>query len=314
MDIVVYSGPRHSGEVAQEVLKGKFDVRIVEPSPESLLPEFEKCVAFLDASMKVPIDKEAIDKAKDLKLIVTATTGASHIDQAALQEKEIPLLTLKGQRQVLNELTPAAELSWMLLMACARKARQAFHHVEAGQWDRTSFPGIMLKGKTLGVIGIGRLGSWMARYATAFDMHVQAYDPFVENFPEGVEQVELDTLVATSDFISLHVHLSEETRGMLSAEIIQKFKKGSVFINTSRGELTDEAALIEALEKGDIAAAGVDVLANEANLQNNPLWQYARDNSNVIITPHIGGFCPDAVDRVVRFSAQRILDYFANKG
>jgi len=153
----------------------------------------------------------------------------------------------------------------------------------------------------------------MARYAHAFEMQVQAYDPHVSVFPEYVRSVDLDTLVMTSDFITLHVNLTAENRGMLTAEKIEKFKRGCFFINTSRGELTDEAALVEALKDGTITAAGVDVLNGEPEITRNPLWQYSRQNSNVIITPHIGGFCPEAVNKVVRFSCERILEYFGAK-
>ncbi len=308
MDILLYSGPPSSGEIVKEMLGAKYDVRVVEPEPEALLPIFELCSIFLDASMKVPVARESIGRAENLKLIVTATTGASHIDQNALAERGIPLLTLKGQ-PILKDLTAAAEHSWLLLMACARKLRGATYNVQEGEWRRSEFPGIMLKGKMLGIIGYGRIGSWMARYATAFGMNVQAYDPFVEKHAEGVELVEFDVLLATSDIISVHVHLSPETAGMISQEKIRMCKRGCIFINTSRGELVDEAALVEGLRQGHISAAGVDVLIGEPHPSDSLLWRYSKESPNVIITPHIGGFCPESVDKVIRYSCERILGY-----
>lgn len=313
MDIVVYSGPAASGEIVKTILDKSFQIRIVDPVPESLLPEFEKCTVFLDASMKVPITAESINKATNLKLIVAATTGANHIDERVLAMRNIPLYTLKGQKEVLRNLTPAAEHSWLLLMACVRMLRAAIHHVENRSWERTEFPGLMLKGKTIGIIGMGRIGSWMARYASAFDMNVLGYDPYVADFPSWVTPTDLDELLSISDFVTLHVNLTEDTKGMLTADKVKKLKTGCVFINTSRGELVDEYALVDGLRGGRIYAVGVDVLGGEPNIESNPLFLYAQNNSNVIITPHIGGFCPEAVDRVVEFSCKRILDYFGLK-
>ncbi len=310
MEILVYSGPLESAKIVEKALGKRFMVKVVDNTTASLLSEFEKCTVFLDASMKVPITDIVIARAKNLKLVVTATTGASHIDQEALNRRGIPLLTLKGQIAVLRDITAAAEHSWLLLLACARRLRPAIHHVEAGKWERTSFPGIMLKDKTLGIIGIGRIGTQMACYAQAFGMKLVGCDHYLSEFPVGVESVDLNKLVTASDFITLHVNFTPENKGMISESIIKKFKPGSIFINTSRGELVDEHVLVEELKSGRIAAAGIDVLTGEPDSSSNPLWQYAHSHDNVIITPHIGGFCPEAVDKVVAFSCERILAYF----
>jgi D-3-phosphoglycerate dehydrogenase len=310
MKILVYSGPRESAGIVKNILGSRFAVNAVESVPEKLLPEFERCTVFLDASMKVPITAETITRAKDLKLVVTATTGASHIDNAALDKRGVPLLTLKGRTAVLKDITAAAEHSWLLLMACARRLRPAIHNVEAGEWDRGEFPGIMLKDKTLGIIGMGRIGTWMARYARAFGMKIIGYDSLLTDLPDDVKKAGMEELVAASDFITLHVNFTPENKGMISKAVIKKFKDGCIFINTSRGELIDEAALVEGLKSGRIQAVGADVLTGEPDSRSNPLWQYARDHENVIITPHIGGFCPEAVDKVVAFSCERILEYF----
>jgi phosphoglycerate dehydrogenase-like enzyme len=313
VEIILYSGPERSAEVVREILGSRFDVRTVVPEPLPLLAAFKECSVYLDASMKVPIPADAIRSAAALRLIVTATTGANHIDADALEARKIPLLTLKGQTEILRDITPAAEHSWLLLMACARRLRGAIRHVEAGEWERTEFPGLMLKGKTLGVVGVGRLGSWMARYAQAFGMTVQGYDPHVSEFPSGVFHVGLDELLSSSDFISVHVNLTPETRMMLPAEKIREIKTGAVFINTSRGELVDEEALVEGLREGRISSVGVDVLTGEPDVRSNPLWKYAQTSDAVCITPHVGGFSPEAVDKVVAFSCRRILEFFAEK-
>jgi D-3-phosphoglycerate dehydrogenase len=313
VESIVYLGPESSGSIVKNILGAHYRVVLCQPVPEQFWPHFRECTAFLDASMKIPITAEEIGRADRLRLIATATTGASHIDSEALQKRKIPLLTLKGETELLRNLTPAAELSWLLLMACARHLRAAIRHVEQGEWERTLFPGTMLKGRVLGVVGCGRLGSWMAKYAQAFGMEIQATDPFVTEFPPGVRRVELEELLSTSDFISVHLHLSPETQNLLSAEKIRQIKTGAVLINTSRAELLDEEAVVQALEAGRLAAVGVDVLLDEPNIVNDPLWQYAQHHENVIITPHIGGFSPQAVDLVVEFTARRILSFLGNQ-
>lgn len=314
MKTLVYSGPAESFNIVKKLLSDRFDVRVVDATVDSLYPEFEKCAIFLDASMKVPITADLIRRACSLELVITATTGFSHIEHRALEKRGIPLLTLRDQKEKLKDITAAAEHSWLLLMACARRLRAAVKHVDNGSWNRVEFPGIMLRGKTLGVIGVGRIGSWMARYATAFGMTVVGFDPCQEIYPEGVEHKELNELFSVSDFVSLHVNLTDENKGMITRELLVNIKPGCIFINTSRSELVDEEALVEGLYEGKISAVGVDVLKGEPEITTiSPLWKYAKTHDNVVITPHIGGFCPEAVDIVVELSCKRILDFFSEK-
>lgn len=313
MKVLVYTGPKHAGKIVEERLGHLYEVRLVDATPEDLLPHFYQASIFMDASMKVPITAEDVARAEHLELIVTATTGANHISGSALEARLIPLLTLKGETKILRDITASAELSWALLMSCARNLGKAFSHVRKGLWERTEFPGMMLRGKILGVIGFGRNGSWMARYGTAFGMKVLAYDPYVKAFPDHAMSTDIDTLLAQSDFVSLHVHLNEENHHLLNADKIDMMKSGAVFINTSRGELVDEYALVAALKDGRIAGVGCDVLTDEPDIQSNVLWQFGHEHDNVHITPHIGGFCPSAVEHVVNFSAGRVLAHAEDK-
>ena len=185
--VITYSGPVEAAEVVREVAGARFDIQTVPPEPDAVASGLKSASAFLDASMKVRLTEAMIAAAPDLRLVVTATTGADHIDAAALERRGIPLLTLKGQREVLSDLTPAAEHSWLLLMAGARRLPSAHAHVLGGGWNRTDFPGMMLKGKTLGIVGCGRLGRWMARYGAAFGMRCRGYDPYLETWPAGIE-------------------------------------------------------------------------------------------------------------------------------
>jgi D-3-phosphoglycerate dehydrogenase len=165
----------------------------------------------------------------------------------------------------------------------------------------------MLNGRQLGLIGCGRIGGWMARYAQAFGMRVVGYDPHLSQLPAGVLRVSVDQLMATSDVISVHVPLDETTKGLVSAALFGRIKPGAIFVNTSRGAIADEAALLEGLKAGRIGAAGLDVLDGEPAIANHPLLAYAREHDNLLITPHCGGFSPDAVERVSAHAARVAL-------
>jgi phosphoglycerate dehydrogenase-like enzyme len=310
MHKVVYLGPAQGRDIVAEQLGAGFCVETAAATMETVEAALGDAEVFLDASMKVPLHRQLLEPAAKLKLVITATTGADHIDGAYLQTRGIPVLTLKDQQQVINQLTPAAELSWMLLLACARKLRPAIHHVEQGSWNRELFPGVMLKGKTLGLVGCGRLGKWMARYAQAFDMQTLGFDPFNENWPDYLKPVDLAYLMRASHFISIHVHLTTETRQLIGAKQLALVRPGTILINSSRGAVVDEDALLAALEDGRIASFGFDVLEGEPQVTNSRLWQYAQTHLNCVITPHIGGYSPDALTVVLRVTAQRIKDFF----
>jgi D-3-phosphoglycerate dehydrogenase len=164
----------------------------------------------------------------------------------------------------------------------------------------------MLRGRAIGIVGCGRIGEWVSRYARAFGMTCLGYDPHLPRFPEGVRGVSLAELLSHADVVSVHVPLNAETRGLLGAAELAGIKRGAILVNTSRGEIVDELALIEALEDGRLRAVGLDVLAGEPDVAAHPLVEYARTHPNVIITPHIGGFSPDALREVLAFCCRRI--------
>jgi len=309
---VLYLGPEDCRQTVADELGGGFTVYHVRAERDLVCHEVRDAAVVFDASMKVRLDRALLDAAPGLRLVITATTGADHIDSAALAERGIPLLTLKTEREFLRGITPAAELSWLLLLACARRLRAALSHVEQGGWDREQFPGTMLRGRTLGLIGCGRIGGWMARYARAFDMTVIGHDPFLTELPPGVKASTLPEVLSSADFVSIHVHYSDATRGLLGARELALMKDGAALINTSRGAIVDESALLAGLAAGRPAALGVDVLEGEPDIRNSRIWQYARTHDNVIITPHIGGFSPDALAGVLRHTATRVREHFAN--
>jgi D-3-phosphoglycerate dehydrogenase len=194
-------------------------------------------------------------------------------------------------------------------MSVARPFRAAIQEPLSGGWDRNKYPGTMLIGRTLGIIGCGRIGTWVGRYGAAFGMRVIGYDPLTD-VPPAITQVSLETLLAESDMVSVHVSYSEASRHLLNRDRIFSMKPGAVLVNTSRGELIDETALLDALSSGHLGGAGLDVLQGEPDVADHPLVLYARDHSNVVITPHIGGFSPDALRLVLDFSCDRIRRFF----
>lgn len=309
MSLLLFLGPHDALEYVRANLPKNFEVRLALDDV-GVNEVIRTADVILDAYMKVRFPADRIASADNLKLFVAATTGADHVDASALANRGIPLLTLKGQKELLRNLTPAAEHSWLLLMACARHLRGALREALKGGWDRNKYPGIMLRNKTLGIIGCGRIGQWMASYATAFGMRCFGYDPHVESWPENIQKASLHDLLRSADFITVHVPLNDETYSLLGAHEVRLMKRGAILINTSRGDIVDQSALLLALQEGHLGAAGLDVLSGEPDITDNPLVEYARAHDNLIITPHIGGFSPDALKCVLEFSCQRIVRFF----
>jgi len=307
---IVYLGSGEGFEATKHEALDRAEVTHCEADKDALLRLMHETDGILDASMRIRITNEMVKHSPRLKVISCATTGSDHIERKEIDQRGIAVRTLREDPEFLKNLTPAAELSWTLLMACARRLTGAFEHTRQGKWVREDFPGVMLNGKRLGVIGCGRIGSWMARYARAFGMEAIGFDPYVDPLPTDIRPATLKEIFKTSDFVSIHVHLSDETRGMVTRDLLEMAKPGLIFINTSRGGLVDEQALLDCLKSGILSGAGLDVLDGEPDISSHPLIQYAKDHHNLIITPHCGGFSPDAVRLVCSHAAKKILSYF----
>jgi D-3-phosphoglycerate dehydrogenase len=309
MKTILYLGAEVGAVAAGEVVADRAEIVVAPSNQKEVQSQIKTCDALLDASMKVRITDAMIASATNLKIISCATTGSDHIERGELKRREIPVRTLVEDRKLLLNLTPAAELSWALLLACARMLPAAISHVKSGGWNREMFPGVMLKGKRIGIIGCGRIGMWMSRYARAFGMDIVGYDPLLDDFPPQIRPVSLEELVHTSDFITIHVPLNKDTKELLSEDLFAILKSESILINTSRGAVVDEKALLKALESGRLLAAGLDVLTDEPDIEKSPLFQYAQTHDNLVITPHCGGFSHDAVRIVCRRAAEKIVEY-----
>ena len=278
----------------------------------SRLPGFDVLIVRLAHQ----IDRPVLDAGRRLKAIVTATTGLDHIDVEYARSKGIAVLSLRGESNFLRSVSASAEYTWALVLALLRRIPQAFASVQAGNWNRDAFRGHELDGKCLGIIGLGRIGRKVARYGSAFGMKVFAYDPYADKWMEGVERLpNLAGLLSCSDVLSLHLPLNDETAGMIGADELALLPNDAVLVNTSRGELIDEAALVAALENGHLAGAAVDVVAHERQpekRQQSPLLTYARTHHNLLITPHIAGATHESMAKTEVLMARKLAAFLRN--
>lgn len=236
------------------------------------------------------VDAALIDAAPALKVIGRAGIGVDNIDIAAATKNGVVVVNAPEANTI-----SAAEHALALLLAQARHIPQADAKTRSGIWDRKSFQGVELYGKTLGVIGLGRIGTLVAQRATSFDMKVLAYDPFISADRArriGVDLTTLDRLLSQSDFISVHLPLTPETEGLLGKENLARCKPGVRIVNTSRGGIVDELALAEAVRSGRVAGAALDVFVHEP-LTESPLF----DLPQVVLTPHLGASTVEAQDK-----------------
>lgn len=259
------------------------------------------------------IDVEVLAAAPGLRAILSATTGLNHIDVAACRARSIDVICVGGERAFLATITGTAELALALLLDLARHVVPAFADVRAGRWRRDAFRGLSVRGLTLGIVGLGRLGCVMAGYAEALGMHVVAADPAPTVVPSNVKLTSLHDLLATADAVTLHASHDQGHPPVLGAVELKSMKPGAFLVNTARGELVDEEALLASLASGHLGGYAADVIANETSWPDpsqHPLVRYASDHDNVIITPHIGGATVEAMARAEAFIVGKALRHF----
>ncbi|MEX2306805.1 MAG: NAD(P)-dependent oxidoreductase [Pirellulales bacterium] len=278
---------------------------------DALLERIHEFDAFV-TSLAVQTNREILENARKLQVIATPSTGVDHIDVTEAQKRGITVLSLKDDSEFLRKVTATAELTWGLLLALVRRLPAAFTAARAGRWARDEFRGTQLFGKTLGVVGYGRLGKMVAEYGLAFGMRTLLCDVKKVPTPSGVEQVDFDTLLQCSDVVTIHVHLSDSTRGMFDDTAFRNMKPGAVLINTSRGGIIDECALLMALETGRLAGAGLDVIDGEwrRDLDQHSLIRYANEHENLLISPHIGGVTRESQTVAYERIVQRLIQFF----
>lgn len=260
------------------------------------------------------IDRALFDRAPNLRYVVSPTTGLDHIDMDEAARRAIRVISLRGETSLLEHVNSTAEHSFALLLALIRRLPAAASDVLDGRWRRELFLADELFGKTLGIVGAGRLGRKVARFGLAFGMEVLAHDvdpAALRRSPEGTKAAEPAELLARSHVVSLHLPLDPKTAGWLSRERIRSMRRGAYLVNTARGELVDEGALLAALEDGHLAGAALDVLAGDSRWDRgnapdgHPLIAYAKRHPNLIVTPHTGGYGRDSIGLTRRFVAER---------
>jgi len=266
-----------------------------------LADELESADALIVRSA-VQVDAKLLQHAKQLRVIGRAGVGVDNIDLDAATHRGIAVMNTPGANAV-----AVAEQTLGMMLAMARHLARADAQMHAGKWEKKSLQGTELRGKTLGVVGLGRVGMEVARRARAFAMEIVAHDPFVSVAvakEQGIRMLGLDELYAVADYITLHVGLTPQTTGMINAASIARMKKGVRLVNCARGELVHDADLADALKQKHVAAAALDVFSEEPP-KNSPLLTL----DNVLLTPHTGGSTREAQDAVGVQIAQQVKEY-----
>jgi D-3-phosphoglycerate dehydrogenase len=243
------------------------------------------------------VTKEIIEAARNLKVIGRAGIGLDNIDQEAAKNKSIKVVNTPTATSI-----SVAELALGMMFAAARRIPQANASTRASKWEKKKFKGFELYGKKLGIIGLGRIGTELAKRAKAMGMSVQAFDPYVKT-SESAEVVDLDTLIKESDYISLHIPRTKETEHILNKDAFAKMKDNVVIINCARGGVVDENALYDAISSGKVRIACVDVFEIEP-AKENKLFELEQ----VIVTPHIGAQTKEGQNRAGTQVAELVRD------
>ena len=249
------------------------------------------------------VTADLLDSATTLRVVGRAGVGVDNIDVPAATERGIVVMNAPDGNTITT-----AEHTIALLIALARRIPQANSSLKSGHWDRKSFIGVELQGKTLGVVGMGRIGRVVAARARAFGMRILAFDPFLA--PEQARDLEielapLEDVFANADFLTVHTPLTPETRGIIGRDAFAKMKQGVRVINCARGGLVDESALCDAIKSGAVAGAALDVFANEPPASDHPLLLL----DEVIVTPHLGASTTEAQEGVAFTVAEQMRDY-----
>lgn len=298
---VLVADPVSQSGVDELAAGGALEVTVQTGLPEAelikIIPEFSALVV----RSQTKVTAAVLEAAKKLKVVGRAGVGVDNVDIEAATKHGVIVMNTPGGNTI-----STAELAFSLIVSLARSIPQADASVKAGKWDRKKFEGAELYNKTLGILGMGRIGTEVARRAIAFGMRVVAYDPYLSEAKARSLQVEvvdnIDDLLPRVDFLTMHMPLTAETKHMIDARRLGLIKKGARIVNCARGGLIDEAALKDALESGHVAGAALDVYEVEPPPADFPL----RDLKNIVFTPHLGASTAEAQENVGIEIAQAI--------
>lgn len=246
----------------------------------------------------------AMDAAPSLKVISKHGSGTDSIDKAAARARGIEVVAAVGANAA-----AVAEQAMALLLACAKSVVALDARMHAGHWDKATHKSLELGGRTIGLVGLGAIGQRFARMAHAMDMQVIGFDPFARNVPDHIRVVDMDTLWKEADVVSLHCPLTDDNRGLLNADTLAKARKGVIVINTARGGLVDEPALLAAVRSGQVRAAGLDSFAVEPMTAGHIF----HGQPGFILSPHIGGVTSDAYVNMGVAAATNLLAVLARQ-
>jgi D-3-phosphoglycerate dehydrogenase len=243
-----------------------------------------------------------MDAAPSLRVISKHGSGTDTIDKVAAKARGIEVRAAVGANAA-----AVAEQALALLLACAKSVVQLNARMHAGHWDKATHKSVELHGRTIGLVGLGAIGQRFARMCDAMGMKVIGFDPFAQNLPDFIRPVDLATIWRESDAISLHCPLTDENRNMVNAQTLAACKRGVMLVNTARGGLVDEAALLQAVRSGQVASAGLDSFAVEPMTAPHAF----HGEANIILSPHIGGVTSDAYVNMGVGAAKNVLDVLA---
>ncbi len=295
----------HDVYLSLQSLQNQNNLRIVRAeNPFNVDPqELYKAHALIIRS-RTKITDELLKLAPELQLIITCTSGYDHIDFEAINKWGITVMHTPDANT-----ESAAQLTWALLLSCANKTRAAYEAVRNGTWARETLVGLELNGKTLGVVGLGRIGGRVAQIGAAFGMKILAFDPYQEDSAfenSGALRVSYEELLKSSDVLTFHVPATPETKHMLNRSHFEYIQRGVIILNTSRGNVIQELDLVDALSKGWLWAVGLDVFGKEPLPTDSALLKF----QNVILTPHIGANTDDAFFKGSQLAADKLLRFF----
>lgn len=292
-------------------LKALFDHPhfIVDRQPTLPTDELKKIIGAYDALIvrsQTKVTEELLQEASKLRVIARAGVGVDNIDVNAATKKGIIVINAPGANTI-----AATEHTLAMMLSLARKIPQAHQKTASGEWDRNSFKGVELYKKTLGVIGMGKIGAEVAKRAKGFGMNILGFDPYLTEDRAkklGITKASLDLIAGESDFITIHTPLTNDTKGLINEEYIQKTKKGVRLINCARGGIIDEKALVRAVQSGHVAGAALDVFEKEP-VADPELLQ----NPNIIVTPHLGASTVEAQEKVAQEVSAEIIEIFESQ-
>ncbi|WHY66095.1 phosphoglycerate dehydrogenase [Neobacillus sp. SuZ13] len=281
----------------------------VDRQPTLPTKELKNIIGEYDALIvrsQTKVSEELLKAAGRLRVIARAGVGVDNIDVNAATKKGIIVINAPGANTI-----AATEHTLAMMLSLARKIPQAHHKTVSGQWDRNSFKGVELYKKTLGVIGMGKIGTEVAKRAKSFGMNILGFDPYLTEERAkklGMMKASLDVIAQESDFITIHTPLTNDTRGLINDAYLRKTKKGVRFVNCARGGVIDEKSLVRAIQSGHVAGAALDVFEKEP-VSDPELLQ----NPNIIVTPHLGASTVEAQEKVAQEVSAEIIEIFESQ-